>query len=340
LKISILLKTVYASILFRSGIVNWKLARRNNEGYFSILMYHRIIPADDKIQSGMYVTPETFENHLRYLRKKFNVISLKELLLSFENRSCASLEKLVCVLTFDDGWRDFYDHAFPLLQKYQLPGTVFLPTGFIGTRKKFWTDCFAYLLYHRKTTTPEKLSAPDIRAIVEYLNRLRGSYDDQLEAGIKYFKKYPLYKIEKALGGLSEIWHVNIDESGRDFLTWAEITKMMESGLVSFGSHTVNHQILTTLDDMMIKKELIDSRKELLKKNVLDSTCISFCYPNGNHTKEIADMVRSSGYHLATTTRNGWNHADGDRYTLKRLAIHEDMTSITALFACRIADLI
>ena len=115
---------------------------------------------------------------------------------------------------------------------------------------------------------------------------------------------------------------------------------MINSGLVSFGSHTVRHQILTTLNDEDIKKELIDSKKELLKRNVLDSSFISFCYPNGNHTKEIADMICSSGYHLAVTTRNGWNYADADKFTLKRVGIHEDMTSTTPLFACRIAGLI
>ena len=141
------------------------------------------------------------------------------------------------------------------------------------------------------------------------------------------------------LRGLSDIWQVAIDSS-RDFLNWAEIAEMVNSGLVSFGSHTVRHQILTTLNDEDIKKELIDSRKELLKKNVLDSSCISFCYPNGNHTKEIADMVRSSGYHLAVTTRSGWNHADDDKFTLKLVGIHEDMTSTTPLFACGIAGLI
>jgi hypothetical protein len=54
----------------------------------------------------------------------------------------------------------------------------------------------------------------------------------------------------------------------------------------------------------------------------------------------IADMVRASGYHLAVTTRNGWNHIDEDKFTLKRVGIHEDMASNFSLFASRIAGLI
>lgn len=89
-----------------------------------------------------------------------------------------------------------------------------------------------------------------------------------------------------------------------------------------------------------VEKELVDSRNELLEKGVVDKSFIPFCYPNGNHTKEIADMVSSSGYHLAVTTKNGWNHSVDDRFTLKRVGVHEDMTSTGALFACRIAGLI
>ena len=288
----------------------------------------------------MYVSPATFECHLAFLKKYFNTISLNYLTAKNGLDGIAKNSKPLCALTFDDGWKDFYDYAFPLLVKYQQPATVFLPTEFIGTRKQFWTDCFTYLLSCRQATTLEKLSDPDILIIIKYLDGLRGSFHNRLENGIEYLKGYPLCTIKKVLGGLSEIWRVDIDKSDRDFLNWAEIAEMKDSGLVSFGSHTVSHEILTTLNKKTIKKELIDSRKELLEKNVFDSSCISFCYPNGNYTQEIADMLRSSGYHLAVTTKNGWNHADADKFTLKRVGIHEDMTSTTALFACRIAGLI
>jgi len=303
-------------------------------------MYHRVTPPSKTIQAGMYVKPYTFNIHLKLLQKYFNVVPLGKLSILQKENNVNRTTKPLCVLTFDDGWKDFYDYAFPLLKKYKVSATVFLPTKFISSKKQFWTDRFAYLLSSRHATTLGTKFDPDILECVEFLNGLRGSFDNQLEIGIKYLKSLPLKTIEEVLRGLSEIWHVDIYGSGRDFLNWGEITEMVNSGLVSFGSHTVRHQILTTLNDEDIKKELIDSRKELLKRNVLDSSCISFCYPNGNHTKEIADMVCSSGYHLAVTTKNGWNHANADKFTLRRVGIHEDMTSSTPLFACRSAGLI
>lgn len=340
MKTSILFKKIFSAVFFKSGLVDNKIRQLGAQDLTLILMYHRVVPAEQLVQAGMYVNPATFASHLIFLAKYFNTVPLNSLTVKNGQAGIAKSGKPPCIMTFDDGWQDFYEYAYPLLVKYKLPATVFLPTEFIGTGKQFWTDCFADLLSHRQTTIPEKLSEPDILPVVAYLDGLQGSFANQLEAGIEYLKKYPLSKIEKVLAGLSEIWQVDSAGSGRNFLNWAEIAEMKDSGLISFGSHTVNHQILTTLDNTAIKHELIASRKELLQRNVVDSSCVSFCYPNGNHTKEIAAMVRSSGYHLAVTTRKGWNHADADQFTLKRIGIHEDMTSTPALFACRIAGLI
>jgi len=300
-------------------------------------MYHRVVPPDKLIQAGMYVSPGTFEKHLQFLPKYFSVVPLNSLTLKQGTDADTKDERPLCVLTFDDGWKDFYDHAFPLLKKYRQHATVFLPTEFVGSQKKFWTDSFAYLLLHHQQSANTEMLDSEIVGIVEHLDSLCGPYDNQLEEGIEYLKAYPLDTIEEVLHGLADVWHVDINGAGRKFLSWEEIAEMKDSGLISFGSHTVNHQILTTLDAAGIKKELDESLNRLLEKKVVDGSCVSFCYPNGNHSKEIADMVRSSGYQLAVTTQNGWNSADADKFTLKRIGIHEDMTSTKALFACRVA---
>jgi len=98
-------------------------------------MYHRVTSPSKTIQAGMYVNPDTFGNHLKLLQKHFNVVPLGKLgILQIEN-SVHRTTKPHCVLTFDDGWKDFYDYAFPLLKKYKVPATVFLPTEFIRSKK-------------------------------------------------------------------------------------------------------------------------------------------------------------------------------------------------------------
>lgn len=84
------------------------------------------------IQAGMYVDQETFEVHLEFLKKHFKMVPLSNLLPSI-GKSYGSNSKPLCVLTFDDGYYDFYEHAFPVLKAYQVPATVFLPVDFIGS---------------------------------------------------------------------------------------------------------------------------------------------------------------------------------------------------------------
>ena len=336
---SILIKKIISSFCLSSGIFNFKIKKNAEKGLYCILMYHRVTFPERTVQAGMYVKPETFSNHLKFLKKHFEAISLKDMQLLNNERNPGNLDKPKCVLTFDDGWKDFYSNAFPRLVEYQIPATVFLPTEFIGKNKRFWTDDFAYLLSNKGETDFNRLTGTGVRTILEKIDGLNGAFDSKLEAGIEYLKKLSLSEIEKVLRGLSEIWQV-VNIKSADFLSWSEITEMMKSGLVSFGSHTATHQILTTLNEEEIKKELIESQKMLLEKKIVDDSCIAFCYPNGNYTKEIAEMVRSSGYHLAVTTRKGWNNFDGDRFALLRIGIHEDMTSTTSLFACRLAEII
>ena len=342
MKTLIAIKSIVASLLSQTGYLEWRLKRLSISNYV-ILAYHRILPNDrvtKDVQAGMYVTPETLNSHLKYLQEYFDIITLEDLTRVCRGSFVHKPRNPFCVITFDDGWKDFYDFAFPLLVKYQVPATVFLPTGFIGTNKKFWTDRFAYILHHRQASIKNVSTQPDIFNVIQEIQNLQGSFEDQLESGIAILKKHSLQIIEKVLSELAKIWFVEFHEEDRDFVNWDEVKKMSSSKLIGFGSHTVGHGILTTLDKLDIEKELSASRNKLLDEGIVDPSFIPFCYPNGNYTQDIVRMVRSAGYHVAVTTKKGWNQFDTDMFTLNRISIHQDMTSTVPLFACRIAGFI
>lgn len=340
MKLSIQLKSAYAKAVFFSGAISRKLAKNNRSDTFLILMYHRITHPEKTIQSGMYVTPDTFERHLQYLNERFTVLSLKELLAILTDKKDSCFEKPVCVITFDDGWKDFYDYAFPLLCKYNLPATVFLPTAYIGTNNKFWTDVFANLLLLKQNISSGLKIESEFTETIDRLGNLHGNYEDKLEQGIEILKKLPRVKIVRILDEISKIWNVNEVVDERDFINWPEVEEMKASELISYGSHTVSHEILTTIAENDVRNELVDSRNELLEKEIMDHSCQSFCYPNGGFTAEITDIVRDSGYHIAVTTKDGWNQRDENIVALNRVGIHQDMTSTIPLFASRIAGFI
>ena len=294
----------------------------------------------------MYVTPQTFSSHLNFLKKSFTVISIDDLASIMKNEAVPPQGKTICVVTFDDGWLDFYTYAYPLLVAHELPATVFLPTNFIGSEKQFWTERFAFLLMVRlqkgKTGVPASVgNNQEIAKILTDLLELEGQYKDQLENGIELLKKNQLGVIDRVLEALAEAWSVPAqDNTMRDFVNWDEVQEMHSSGLINFGSHTKTHRILTTLSAAEIQVELSDSRDELIDRNVVSREQTSFCYPNGNCSPAIAKLVESSAYDLAVTTKKGTNDMFSDRFLLNRIGVHQDMASTVPLFASRIAGFI
>jgi len=325
------------------GLVGWKL-KLIPSNYFVVLMYHRIIPLNDAgegVQSGMYVQPKTFENHIRFLKNSFSFVPLSEIASIIEEKSCNSNEKPICVITFDDGWHDFYINAYPIMKAHKVPATVFLPTGFIGTNDWLWTDRVGYLFSNKgNSASLQKYNRASVNAIVNQLEKLKGPQESRLEEAIEILKGYRDDEINEILLELSERWDLDQNPPGRGFLNWEEVREMAQSGLVTFGSHTVAHKILTTLADQEIRDELIESRKRLIAEQVVDPSFIPFCYPNGNHNYRIACMVKDTGYDLAVTTKKGWNNPESDPFTLRRIGIHQDMTSTDAMFYCKIAGIL
>jgi peptidoglycan/xylan/chitin deacetylase (PgdA/CDA1 family) len=125
-------------------------------------MYHRVIPRGEVdatfVQPGMYVTPETFARHLRFLAARFEVLSFADLLAKWDTGQWDDAARY-CVITFDDGWLDNYLYAYPLLRAHGLTATIFLPTDLVGTDEWLWSDRVGSLLRHRGTGTADDWDA-------------------------------------------------------------------------------------------------------------------------------------------------------------------------------------
>jgi len=343
MKFSVSAKSVLAKILSSIGIPEATIRHRSGERYL-ILMFHRILPADlakPWVQAGMYVHPETFEMQIRYLREHFRMVPLAE-----KFSPTATMEKArstwpECILTFDDGWLDFYELAYPVLKKNQVPATVFLPTGYIGTNDLFWTDRLAM---HLATATPtmkrEPSEAKTCKPLLKEIAEITGDYEERLESAIRILKRRNAEEIEDVIVALEKMENRVSAPNQRAFLNWEEVREMRGSGLISFGSHTHNHRILVHLKEDEVREELHLSMDILLRENAVDPSFIPFCYPNGKFSQWIACMVQEAGYHAAVSTEAGWNIKDASRFGLKRVGIHQDMTASGEMFGCRIAGIL
>lgn len=328
-----LLRKVRSEFFFRMGVFNSKLNSLSSRSVL-ILTYHRILPLElvsEKVEPGMYVTPTTLHNHIRFLKKYFNIVSMTEAMETMLAHDVHESKKPLCILTFDDGWLDFYHYAWPILKKEEVASIVFLPTNLIGTSEHFWTDRLSYLL----SSGGEDLLVENIcdKSLRKKVSNIR-SFEKRLLILIEVFKKLPYPEINLILKRCEIELRLSL-QNHRSFMNWEEVRSLYNSGLVTFGSHTQNHAILTTLSDEQIYEELFKSKQKMSDEGLVDSA-IHFCYPNGNYSQVIVNMVKDVGYSSAVSCDSGWNTINSNMFILKRISLHQDISLTDSLFAYRI----
>ena len=340
--ISIFIKSVVARTLNSIGILKRRIDKLSKEHYL-ILMYHRVIPkkeVEHGLQAGMYVDPLSFETHVEYLKNNFSIMPLSEINHDAVGSSVKCKNIPVCFLTFDDGWYDFYKYAFKILKAHRIPATVFLPTKYINTNNVFWTDRVSNL-YNQIINMPyaKHTLTSDNDPLAVKLESMGGSTQEKIEAAISILKKEDHSRVLDTLSHLEKRWEITPINNKRSFLNWDEVREMADTGLISFGSHTNNHRMLTKLRDDEIYEELNLSKMKLITERAVATNFIPFSYPNGDYDDRVVNIVKEAGYHIAVTTEKGWNTADTSKFRLNRVSIHQDISCSREMFGCRIANL-
>lgn len=309
-----------------------------------VLMYHRVITelksSNHLSQGGIVISKAVFEKQMRFLREHFNVLPLNEFIECIEGRKTFGPNS--CLVTFDDGWRDNFQNAYPLLKEMGIPATIFVATDFVGENKLFWQERITGLLYglHEALESEGDVSRyvlrhfPDM-AIRRILLCKRDRVKEEILGYIRMLKGKANEEIDESLQRLTDLTlkvKKKADEE-RAFLDWDEIKVMAGNG-ISFGSHGKSHVILTRLSKCEIEKEALESR-ELLEKKLGVPVC-TFSYPNGDYSEEVTEIVQNSGYRVAFSTARGTHSIDDYPYRIRRINIHEDMTDNIPMFLARI----
>ncbi len=321
------------------------MGRIRHRGRAVILTYHRVVSdrmvRDEYIQPGMYVRGQSFETHIAYLQKRFAIVSLDELLDLWQTNRLKS-DCSYCVITFDDGWKDNYEFAFPVLMKYRAPATIFLATDFIGTARWFWPDQMMLLLEKGRQQTTGTADRKAVSTVLEEMVGVMLSAEDgifrRVESGspidpngiIEFCKGVEVGMVHQIIDRLSRALHMDLP-THRVLLNWDEVREMAEKG-VTFGSHSVSHRIMTQIPLSDVKMELIDSRRTMLEQGIKPVPV--FCYPNGNFDRNIQELVRESGYLAAVGCKVGLEpNRPNDLFALKRISVHEDSSASVPLLA-------
>ena len=302
-------------------------------------MYHRVLPPDSPARSteqpGMYVSAETLDLHLTELKRHFELVHLDEWLRRAKGGS--SLPKLACALTFDDGWQDNYEFALPLLVRHAAPATIFLVSSYIGATYGFWPNRLMSLL-QKSFASPGSVTFPQpLTRIVEpalaAAARCGELRDDDVDTVVQKAKEWD----EQEIRTLVEVAENSCDgtSNSREILDAEEIARMAASGFVRFGSHTATHfRLGGRISSQELEREIVDSRKHL--QDLSGQAIDLFCYPNGETSPGAVDLVRRH-YLGAVTTRTGWNRPTGDPHLIRRIGVHEDVSSARDPFLERLS---
>jgi peptidoglycan/xylan/chitin deacetylase (PgdA/CDA1 family) len=301
-----LLKTVYKSGAFA-------LFHRANREAILILMYHRFSEGEDPFK----VSRNDFLQHLKYLKRHCNVISLDEAIEGLAGNRV--LPRNTTVITIDDGYRDAFEIAFPLLKEFGFPATLFAITGFLDRRLWVWTDLMRYaLLNTNRDHLAIKLQDINVDEVIGTAKLERLLLADKLNSRLKQLpdglKNTYINRIAEKL----EVDIPPLPPAEYGSISWDEALEM-EKNKVQIEAHTVTHPILPNIDLPHLESELIESKQRI--EVVLNKTVNHFCYPDGALDGIVQDAVERTEYKSAVTTQRGRVESGDDLFLLKRIDV-------------------
>jgi glycosyltransferase involved in cell wall biosynthesis/peptidoglycan/xylan/chitin deacetylase (PgdA/CDA1 family) len=307
-------KSCVDKFIFSSGVLN--VFRMLIKDKAVILMYHRVPPKT--ISQNGFCT-DLFEAQIRYLKKFYNIISLKDLVEYSESNQFFPENSVV--ITFDDGYVDNYLYAYPILKKHNVPATIFLIADFIENKRMSPMDRIEYII------TKSRERYLELR-----FDEYKSSINDEVwQIKLENNRKLLARKVVDVALEMSpaDIWALIdylsmylkvevpsvVNEERYSPLTWDQIREMSECG-ITFGSHTYRHLILTKLTPDEKYSELADSKRLIEER--LGKKVDYFAYPYGGFNETDKSVLKRLDFKAAISTLEGFNKSNSDLFELKR----------------------
>ena len=282
----------------------------------TVVLYHRVVgidnlgPLDPELVDA---TPEEFDRQMAFLRRHFVPVGLPEVLLAARGEE--RLPPNAVLVTFDDGYRDNYEHALPILVRHGMKAIFFVSTSYVTERRLYWWEQVSYFIRHARRyqaalTYPEPIQL-DLRDATT-----RAAATARINRVIK--DRFDL-DIDRLLADLARACDVPWSpERERELaeptlMTWEQVRGLIDAGM-AVGSHTCNHLVLETLPEPVLERELVDSRRELESR--LGQPIESIAYPVGRSIarwRPIRDALRRAGYQVGFTATPGINRCSSCR---------------------------
>ncbi|WP_312936104.1 polysaccharide deacetylase family protein [Pseudomonas sp.] len=315
--------------------LNSPVGHRQLRGDGVILMLHRVLADDASAElahrNELCVGPEAFDGLLRWLRQHFDCVPLMTLL--EQQRQPRRGQRPQVALTFDDGWRDNALHALPLLQRHQVPASIFLSTDYIGSRQRFWWESLGETLWG---SHGQAAVAPLLEQLREQGHPVPAQVLEPATDSVRSLALAHYLQRLKALPAhtLRQLTETCPLESLPQALDWHQVRHMEGTGLITFGPHGASHALLPELDDAALDAELARST------HALQHGCLHplpvYCYPNGDHDARVRQHLAAHHYPFALSTRAAVCKTADDPLALPRIGVSQRTARQPSLLAWRI----
>lgn len=279
-------------VLHADDLLNAVLEWPKNRRRYQVLCYHKV--SRDPHPFFRPLDPEDFERQVLFLKEHYTVLDLEELI----DRSIrGDIPPKGVAITFDDGYRDNYDVAFPILRRHGVPATVFLTTSAINNERKIW---------HDRIFDSFRFSSSNDQTMV-------------LEDVLDRAKSMSSGERRTYVARIEEILMPEVPEEFRSpMLSWNQVLEMHQAG-ITFGSHTCTHPNLAREDLAEVTEELAASKRDIEER--LGSKVTLLAYPLGrkqDYSSDVQAAAQKAGYKCAFTTLPGFNCSKDGLYELKR----------------------
>lgn len=286
----------------------------NFGGQLVVLAYHGIVKNKKPILSERHLDQEEFERHLKYIRNNYDVISLDQAFTYYQQKIKPSKKSIV--ITFDDGYKNNFKYAVPLLEKYNMPATFYITTKRIQDENfLFWFDLLDISL---ENINDDQLSKLNDNELVRSFGKKLMNIGD-IKSIVKTFNKEQkeafLSLVYELLDTYNLIKQYNSDYY--DLMNEEELKYISASSLFTLGSHSHSHHNMDILSKEQLIFELKESKK--LLEEVTQKEILSIAYPDGAYNDFVKKTSIECGFKqlLAVNSR-----AKSDKYDQSLMTRH------------------
>lgn len=289
----------------------YALARKLCRKQPRILMYHRF--PDSRLNAGL--GSEFFERQVRYIREHYQPFTLAGLIQHAEQHG--AMPEHAIVITVDDGYRDFYDVAFPILKKHGVPATLYATTGFVDGRLWLWPDKVSWLLENARQITADAKFGSVMFHAQQTCENLSDTFWRPL---IAHGLSIPDDQKHRFIAELASVLGLELPNTiPEQFapVSWEQLREIEDVG-IEVGGHTVTHPTLGQVTEAQAREEIFGCRDELVEH--LGDRPRTFCYPNGQPSdfqEFILPLVEQAGY-LGAVTAFPDSRGIESRYAMRR----------------------